>query len=142
MEKVGKSTLKNKKPLDNQMIVGSFLYFYFVDRDEKGKSFKSPYRTFVNHFSGLSSFSFSELETYIGQINPLVEVKKVVFIGILKCFMKLTYDKRRKLYKVGEVYDLEWVQNEFFIKNNSNLKCYPSSKTKTYELKQLSIFPD
>ena len=133
--------LQNMNSLNNKMIVASFLYFFFVDRREQVTRSKSPYHAFIDHFSSLSSFSFSEIETFIREINPRVEVKKVVFIGILKCFMKLTYDKRRKLYKVGETYDLEWVQNEFFIKDNSNLKCYPLSITKSDQLKQLRIFP-
>ena len=133
--------LHTMNALNNQMIVASFLYFYFLDRREQGTSSKSPYYGFIDHFSSLSSFCFSEIETFIGKINPRVEVKKVVFIGILRCFMKLTYDKRRKIYKVGKIYDLEWVHNEFFIKDNNNLKCYPSSITKVDQIKQLRIFP-
>ena len=133
--------LRNNNALNNQMSVASFLYFYFMDRREQGTRSKSPYHAFIDHFSSLSSFSFSDVEAYIHKVNPLIKVKKVVFMEILKCFVNLTYDKRRKIFKVGEVYDLEWVQNEFFIKEKSNLKCYPLSITKADQLKQLRIFP-
>lgn len=131
--------LKAMQALNNDVRIGASLYDYF--NHSSGRTV-DPLRAFIDEFRQRNRFSFKEVKHHVYQVNPLIEVNKKLFVGILECFMDLYYDKRNKVYMVKAVHDLDWVHSQFFYKKEEKLSCDPGEMQNMVVGLQLNIFTD
>lgn len=135
-----KEKLRAMQALNNQMIIAVNLDLYFSTDPVEREASSDHLKKFVSHFSAKKEFTYKDVQMKVHEVNPSAKTSEVVLIGFLKIFMDLTYDKRRKRYKVKELHDLEWVRTHFFYIEKTKLSYYPVKPSQDPGLGQLYLF--
>ncbi|MDA9969150.1 hypothetical protein N9E63_04015 [Polaribacter sp.] len=59
-------------------------------------------RSFVKTLTGKGTFTKQDIETEFKSVSPVMVCSNEAILLVLKAFTTITYDKRKKQYKVGK----------------------------------------
>jgi hypothetical protein len=135
-----KERLRGMQALNNQMSIAVNLNLYFSTDPLEKQASSDHLKKFVNHFSAMKEFAYKDVQMKVHEVNPSAKTYEVILIGFLKIFMDLTYDKRKKRYKVKGLHDLDWVLTHFFYIEKTKLIYYPLKPDQDPDLSQLHLF--
>ncbi|NVK75011.1 MAG: DEAD/DEAH box helicase family protein [Oceanospirillaceae bacterium] len=133
--------LRATQSIRNLMKVAENLALYFYPKTESDKESSKLLRGYVKEFLDKGEFTVTQIRSRLKELNIAAEDVNKVLIDFLKCFARITPDKRRKKLVIREVYDEDWVLTHFFnIRNKKTELCpKPIVKKPTFG-RQLDLF--
>lgn len=118
--------LRATQSIRNLMKVAENLALYFYPKTESDKQSSKALRAYVKEFLDKGQFTVIEIKSRLKELNIAVDEVDKVLVDFLKCFARITPDKRRKKLVVREVYNEQWVITQFFNIRNKKSELLPN----------------
>ena len=94
--------MRGTQALNNKLYSLESIALINNPRTEKDKVKRRKLIHFIQTLTGKGTFTKQDIDTEFKSVSPVMECSNEAILLVLKEFATITYDKRKKQYKVGK----------------------------------------